>query len=314
MNLYPRKILIGLQEGYCNLKCGKCYTHGPTPISDNERPRGFMEMDDLRKLLDEISAFKPRVTPQTWDEPFLHPQLMDCLFEMKSRDLTVTMDTNGLLLDQISMKKLIDLKIDSVFISLDAKYSATYKKVRGVDKLDELTSKVHEFLTLRGNALLPRIGVSFVIEAENRDEKEAFIEYWKQYVDVIRVNEAFISGRELEIKPEGERTSCWSLEDSLMIHPNGEAALCCVDTHYENKIGNVFKEGVVNIWNGPFFTTVRENQKNGIYSKICQSCDLWSHSKAVKSETEDTLISETKTHSYINRKDRLKNAPENRFF
>ncbi len=38
-----------------------------------------------------------------------------------------------------------------------------------------------------------------------------------------------------------------------MIHPNGDAALCCVDTHYENTIGNVFDKGIKAVWNGPFF-------------------------------------------------------------
>lgn len=310
--LYPKKILLGLQEGLCNLKCPKCHTHGETVVSSNDRSSGVMDLFLFKKLVEEMKVFKPRVAPQTWDEPLLTPGFVQYLEILKQNDLVVTMDTNGLLLTKDLMEKLIELKIDSIFISLDAYFSATYVKVRGVDRLDELRSKVLTFLDLRGEREFPRLGVSFVTEKSNRDELETFVDFWKDKVDVVRVNEKFLEGRKIENFSNEHREACWSLYDSLMIHHNGEAALCCVDNHYENSMGNVFQDGLLTVWNNQQFSTMRRLHESGQWEKtgICEQCHLWSNEKPVVRETATLLISETKTHRYYNQKERMHSLPK----
>ena len=85
----PKKILLGLQEGTCNLKCAKCYTHGENQVSTNTRYSGIMTADNLKKILDEVEGFQPRIAPQTWDEPLINPQILSYLSEIKKRTATV---------------------------------------------------------------------------------------------------------------------------------------------------------------------------------------------------------------------------------
>lgn len=311
----PKKILLGLQEGTCNLKCAKCYTHGENLVSTNVRHSGIMSADSLKKILDEVEIFQPRIAPQTWDEPLINPHILNYLKEIKTRNLAITMDTNGLLLNESKMNSMVEIKVDSIFISLDALTPEAYKKVRGVDKLNFLIEKVHQFIKIRGTEKFPRIGVSFVIEPDNYHEKDLFIDYWKNTVDVVRINQQFLSDRKLAISPQKKRTACWSLDDSLMIHFNGEAALCCVDTHYENLIGNVITDGVLNVWNGTFFSNTRDLHAQGNFEniKICNSCELWSNDQPINQITEDILISKTNSHTYYNRVNKLDNILNNRF-
>lgn len=313
--LTPKKILLGLQEGTCNLKCAKCYTHGNNLVSSNARPSGIMTLEHLNKILDEVEAFQPRIAPQTWDEPLINPYFFDYLKEIKKRHLAITMDTNGLLLNDVKMQTMVDIKVDSVFISLDAFTPETYKKVRGVDKLNSLIEKVHQFIKIRGDEKFPRIGVSFVIEPENKDEKDPFVDYWKNIVDVVRVNQQFLNNRKLTIGPQAQRAACWSLDDSLMIHFNGDAALCCVDTHYENRIGNVITDGVLNVWNGSFFSNARAFHNQGDFNKIkiCAGCDLWSNDQPQNEIIDDIYISKTNSHIYYNRVSKLDNILNNRY-
>jgi sulfatase maturation enzyme AslB (radical SAM superfamily) len=313
---FPKKLLLGIQEGSCNLKCPKCYTHGENLVSNNFRSKGIMDFDKFISLLDEVKTFNPRIGPQTWDEPFLNNRIMNYLSEIKLRNLEVTIDTNGLLLSKADLVKLIDLEIDSVFISVDAFHAKTYKAVRGVDQLSKLENLIHEFIKIRGLNKLPRIGVSFVSEEENFLEIDLFVEKWSKVVDVIRINQKFLQGRSLKNRPVDSRTACWSLEDTLMIHHNGEAALCCVDTHNENKIGNVFDVGALAVWNGGYFNQVRADHEEGNFHKIsiCKSCDLWSHSKPQNLEIGNLLISKTLTHTYYNRIDKLDNITKNNRF
>lgn len=315
MNLTPKKILLGLQEGHCNLRCPKCYTYGTNSVSSNERHKGTMDFEKFKVLLDEVKSWKPRIAPQTWDEPFMNPEILKYLEQIKLRDLIITMDTNGLLIKEDQMKEMIRLKVDSVFFSVDAFHDETFKVVRGVNRLPFLKEKIFRFLELRGANLFPRIGVSFVTESDNAQEVRDFVNFWSDKVDVIRVNQKFLQDRMLSEKPLGKRTPCWSLFDSLMIHFNGEAALCCTDTHYENKIGNVFTEGVSAVWNGQFFNRARNLHETGRANEIsiCAKCELWSHDNPVQRTEKNILISETQSHTYYNRIDRLENIVENRF-
>ncbi|MFH1453370.1 MAG: radical SAM protein [Armatimonadota bacterium] len=67
---------------------------------------------------------------------------------------------------------------------------------------------------------------------------------------------------------------------------NGDVSPCCALYCNEKvKLGNIFKDGFENIWNGPSYGKVRENFKNHKMFKVCKDCnprDIW------------TLISMTK--------------------
>lgn len=316
-NLFPKKILLGLQEGNCNLSCPKCYTHGSNRISVNARPQGIMPFNQFIKVLDDCVPFQPRIAPQTWDEPLLNPDILKYLSEIKKRSLVTTMDTNGILLNDKIATALIDLSVDSVFISLDASTEGTYAKVRGNRRFfSTVQNAVFRLVKMRGDKMFPRIGVSFVIEDENEHELQSFINSWSPIVDVVRVNKKFEAGRKIKADISSiARTPCWSLYDSLMVHYDGSAALCCVDNHYENSLGNVFTNSVSSVWNGSYFQKARQDHENGDFSKlkICQTCDLWTNQKSNVTETPTLLISETLTHAYYNKKSRLSNISSNRY-
>lgn len=307
----PKKILLGLQEGLCNLACPKCHTHSKENKNSQLRPTQMMSLEDLKKICEQVAPFKPRMAPQTWDEPLLDQQFLEKVELIKSFDLVITMDTNGLLLNKRIMTRLIELKVDSIFISVDAYFPETYEKTRGSHQFNKLLNNIHEFLRLRGEALLPRIGVSFVEEECNKHETELFVDYWKEYADVIRVNRLFHKDLTLHEKPKALRSPCWSLWDSLLIHPNGDAALCCVDNFRQVPLGNVLDDGVLNVWNNRAFQHIRSLHLHDRASEvsICSICDLWSNDEAIVTETATQLISSTHTHTYYNNKHRLHSLP-----
>jgi radical SAM protein with 4Fe4S-binding SPASM domain len=309
---FPKKILLGLQEGRCNLKCPKCYTHGSNAPSNQTRSSGIMDFGLFQRILEESRPHRPRIAPQTWDEPLLNPRFLDYAREIKRHDLVITMDTNGFLLTDDLMRAFIDIELDSVFVSLDAFSRETLLKTRGVSNLEFLSRRVLRFLELRGAKTFPRIGVSFVIEDTNSHELEAFVDHWTQSVDVVRTNALFTKDRSLPVKPHPTRRPCWSLWDSLMIHHDGSAALCCADTHYQVEIGNVRDSSVEDVWNGHVFRQARRSHLDGAFSKvsICGSCDLWSNDEPVTERRGDLLVSSTTTHTYFNRLDRLGSVPE----
>lgn len=316
MASFPNKILLGLQEGSCNLQCPKCFTHGDNAPTSDLRRKGVMDFNKFKVLLDDIVRENPkaRVTAQTWDEPFLTPNILAYLNEIKQRNLFCSIDTNGILLTPEISQNLIDYNVDSIFISLDAVSNSMYKKIRGVDKLQLITDNITTLIEMRGAKKFPRIGVSFVEENANQHELEDFIDQWSLKVDCIRVNEKFNQDRSIKVS-KGKRYACWSLDDSMMISFDGSVGLCCIDTHYQLEIGNVFTDDIGTIWRDGFFNKARSSHHNNQFSdiSICQSCDLWLNDDIIHSEDKNLLIAKSSTHTYYNRKDRLDNLTDNRF-
>ncbi|MCF8057923.1 MAG: SPASM domain-containing protein [Bacteriovoracaceae bacterium] len=310
-NFFPKKVLLGLQEGDCNLSCPKCYTHGENAPTLSDRKTGVMNFEKFIALCEELAPYSPRVTPQTWDEPLLTPNILKYLKILKDFNLTVTMDTNGILLNEKMAKQLVELEIDSIFVSIDAIEPETFEKVRGKDVLHLVEKNVLNLLKERGDKLLPRIGVSFVVEDNNRSEEELFVQKWKSLVDVIRVNKEFSPQRQVEGEVSPIRTPCWSLYDSIMVNYDGSVSLCCVDTHSEVEIGNAFDDGVLNLWNNGKVGEIRKLHEEGRFSEvgICANCNLWSNESPEIKKEEGFVIAKTYTHYFVNNEERLKSIP-----
>src|SRR5207302_732203 len=123
-----------------------------------------------------IMQAKPLVQPNMWGEPLLIPDLRERITDMKSRGITVAMNTNGLTLTDAIAAFFVEAGVDSVFFSIDAVSRETLKKVRGVDKLEKIEAAVFRLLKVRGERDMPRIGVSFTVQDTNRHEMQSFVD------------------------------------------------------------------------------------------------------------------------------------------
>ena len=97
---------------------------------------------------------------------------------MKKRGISVCFNTNGLTLTEKLASCFVDVKLDSIFFSVDAMTPETLKKVRGVDKLEKIARNVELMLKIRDHATFPRIGVSFTVQKENENETDEFVSHW----------------------------------------------------------------------------------------------------------------------------------------
>jgi len=64
-------------------------------------------------------------------EHLIHPDLFDMIRLSRERGLSVTLDSNGHLLDGAVSKELVKLGVDSLVVSLDGIKPKTYAGVRG---------------------------------------------------------------------------------------------------------------------------------------------------------------------------------------
>ncbi len=118
----------------CNLRCKMCgqwgetgiYRGGPAEASagaEKERVRELighhrqLALADYVKLLDELQPHRP-VISLFGGEPFLHPDIVPLIREVKSRELTLTIITNGWHLEAHA-QALVDAGVDTIAVSVD---------------------------------------------------------------------------------------------------------------------------------------------------------------------------------------------------
>lgn len=305
---FPKRMLMGLQDGYCNLKCPMCFVHGNADRESIKLIRGRMPFKEACKIFNEVKEARPSISPSIWSEPFIMKDFYKYMKIIKSLNLPIVINTNGLLLTERLSKFLVDFKIDSISFSIDAFTSDTLKKMRGTENIKKIKGAVFKMLDKRKDRPYPRIGVSFTVGNYNNHEKEEFISYWLQYVDVIRVNEEYNHDRSVKnaIIPQ-RRIPCAAIYDTMAINHNGDVSICCLDSFNTTKMGNVFKDGVKNIWHSEEFKKVRYYHQIGRYEKVpfCRNCVVWSNSIIEEITTDKVLIRKSPLTTHYNRLDKL---------
>ena len=309
----PPRVLVDLHGGQCNLKCPKCLVHGVQKPKDSmQKLRGQMPLDKALQILQEIEPAKPLVQPCLWSEPLMARHFRDHLIQIRSFELPISINTNGLLLDQTMANFIVNVGVTSVFVSIDATTPEVLAQVRGTYKLDEIEGAVFRVLGARGESRFPRVGVSFTVEEANSHEVDGFIKKWIRYVDVIRVNQCwnFSDQRQSDfcLPP---RIPCGSLYETMPIHFNGNVSICCQDGFQQTNMGNVFEEGIEAVWHGARFSQVRQLHENGEYDKVpfCKNCTIWALSlyEEITDLSNNLLIRRSPLVTYYNRLDSMDN-------
>ena len=109
----------------CNLKCIHCYAQadgGPAP--------GELSTQEAKAMIDDLADFKAPVLLVSGGEPLIRPDIFEVCQYAVSKGLRVTISTNGTLISKEVARKIKDIGISYVGISLDG-LEGTNNKFRG---------------------------------------------------------------------------------------------------------------------------------------------------------------------------------------
>lgn len=151
----------------CNLNCKTCVRHS----WDEEM--GFMEMEDYKKLIEELKDFKGLERISFWGigEPLFHPQIAEMIGLASELGVKTQMISNGLLLDKTMAEKLLDAGLESLVVSVDGTSPETMADIRSGADLKTVIKNVQNFRNLRDIKQKEcEIGIEYVIMKSNVDE------------------------------------------------------------------------------------------------------------------------------------------------
>jgi MoaA/NifB/PqqE/SkfB family radical SAM enzyme len=154
----------------CNLNCSTCMRN----VWDVEY--GCMPAQTFERILSGIKTRspKPDIFIGGYGEPLSHPDCLEMIEKAKSLGLHVSLITNGILLTEEVSRKLIELQLDRLWVSLDGASPECYADVRLGDALPVILENLNRLRTLQYQlfgfspwGMLPRLGIAFVAMRRN---------------------------------------------------------------------------------------------------------------------------------------------------
>lgn len=175
----PRLLDVELTN-CCNMHCRMC----PVGTGTMKRKRGFMNDRVFERILEDIKEFHiPAVRLIRWGEPTLHPMFFEYVGKLKSVGVMVHFNTNGLLLYEESIRKIVEMKIDSMKFSFQGIDKMTYEEMRDGGNYSELLNIIKKTYQIRGDRKFPYISVTTSTTYESDEDILRFKNMIRTYCD-----------------------------------------------------------------------------------------------------------------------------------
>jgi len=121
-----RPIVVWNITRTCNLRCVHCYSD-----SYAQKYPGELTGEQARAVIDDVARFGVPALLFSGGEPLVRPDLPDLMRYARSKQLRLTLSTNGTLIDEVTARILHEIGLSYVGISLDG-IGETNDEFRGV--------------------------------------------------------------------------------------------------------------------------------------------------------------------------------------
>lgn len=158
----------------CNFDCTTCIR--------NSWKDGIGQMDEavFDLLMVQIEALPELESVHIggFGEPMSHPDIFDMIRRIKMLGLKVEMITNGSLLTDDAINSLVDLGLDTLFVSVDGPEESIFNQIRkGADFVSVIDHiKALNRIKAARKSEWPRLGIEFVLMKSNQHKLGAMVD------------------------------------------------------------------------------------------------------------------------------------------
>lgn len=279
----------------CNLRCRHCYSNSGVQLGDE------LSLEEIKALIDQLYETGVLSITFTGGEPLLHPHIFELMEYARKKPLTILLFTNGTLLTPEIVKKLKELHVFRVNISIDGPDSETHDQFRRMDGALERT--VHGITLLRDAGIavqastsvttmnykkiketlhmIKGLGISefkiWPISFSGRAGEEEICLTPEEFREVMEALRAFEfeemgkTGKE-EFKYTKTQVNCGIGSGALAIKCNGVVTPCPAFVE-DVSLGNIREQSVAEIWNNsPLLNELRAI--NVFETEHCKDCEF----------------------------------------
>lgn len=283
---------------FCNLKCPLC----PTGSGAITAPRGHMDFEHYKKILDECGDYLFNLTLWNWGEPFLHKNIYDMIDYAKAKRIFVRVSTNGhFLKDGKNLERIVMSGLDELMFSLDGASEESFLKYRVGGKFETVIKNLEDLVKTkrRLKKRTPFIELQFIVMSHNEHEISKIKEIAKRIgVDSLKLKTVSLEGANAlgyegnqekikGFKPKNEEYSrykenmvrknlknrCVRLWLTSVVNWDGSVSPCCNDPNRVYDFGNSTEKGFAEVWNSPKYVGFRKALlKNKSRISMCENC------------------------------------------
>lgn len=299
---WPTHLMIE-PTNHCNLRCVLC------PVTSGmSRPRGYMDRDLFRKIIDEVGDYVFFVLLWNWGEPFLNPSVFEMISYAKKRGIRVVSSTNGHFLAKPgNAERLIRSGLDTLIVAIDGIRQETHERYRQGGHLEIVLKGIKSIQEKKRDLKsgTPLINLRFIVMKQNEHEiselKELASSLGVEALTLKTLNDylnvAYHDGRLLEAEKKSEflpdnsryrrfdagrsgkklrrlkRNPCKNLWNNPVIDWDGTVCPCTYDFDEKYVLGNLKKTDFKDIWFGREYGRIRRQfRSNWKVMDLCGSC------------------------------------------
>lgn len=273
----------------CNLSCKMCWRS----LYKTNRIESDMPYDDFKNVIDKIGDYLIFVVLWNYGEPLLNSKLGKMIEYCSKKGIVTVLSTNGSLLSKERSLELFNAGLKYLIVSVDAVTNDIYQKYRGTVKLSEIENNIIQACNLKKKNKLrfPIIELQFIVMKENEHQVNGFFliaDSWgADRASLKKFSALRSSGLLDEFTPLNSnylldyykrpgfirKDFCLVPWQSLVINSDGWVLPCCSDYFSTEKMGNIFKEDINQIWNNNRYIKFRRQIKHDInLVDTCRNC------------------------------------------
>jgi radical SAM protein with 4Fe4S-binding SPASM domain len=278
----------------CNLRCPEC----PSGLRSFSRPRGMLEMNFFRQMIDQLAPDLLYLTFYFQGEPYLNPDFLEMVQYANSKKIYTATSTNAHYLDDEKARRTVESGLDRLIISLDGTTQEVYSQYRIGGDLKKVMDGAANIVKWKKKlkSKTPYVFFQFLVVRPNEHQMhEAKVLATDTGVDGIRYKTAQIYDYEKDPnhlipehsplsryrkKQDGSYESknrlqnhCWRLWHSPVITWDGLVVPCCFDKDAKHRMGDLKNKSFKEIWKQQEYIDFRSKILKGRGEiDICANC------------------------------------------
>ena len=291
--IFPSQVMLDIVE-VCNLACVHC-AHPAFKISDHYT-KAMLSPELNKKMVDEVAKYgfgsTKYIRYTSNGEPLVHPKSYEMInYAVDNSKTKVTLTTNGTLLNEKKMLKLLNSGLHMIDISIDAHTNETYKKIRVGGDLDITRPNVLKMIDLINKSnFSTKLVVSFIEQPQNSHEIDDFRKFWENagVQDVVIRRLHTNAGTNLEDYKETEkkRRPCLYPWERIVLTAKGQLSFCPTDWFGKANMCDYRNTTIRETWNNHFYNNLRKEHLCNNFSNnpFCKQCPDWANTSWPKDD------------------------------
>lgn len=150
----------------CNLRCKHCYASAGVKKSSE------FTLEEVKKIIDELDSLGTVLIAFAGGEPFMRKDIYEIISYVKNKGMEVFLNTNGTLINENNIQKIIDSGLTHIEFSIDG-LKDDHDFIRGAGTFDKV---LHAIEVCQKNGI--KVGVMSTLFKTNLEKIPEFIDFF----------------------------------------------------------------------------------------------------------------------------------------